>query len=49
MGSDTFSIPNEVRPHCAGGRVADAYLPNTISCHPPPGAATCHLEMSSRH
>ena len=26
-GSDTFSIPNEVRPHCACGRVADASLP----------------------
>jgi hypothetical protein len=43
MGSDTFSIPNEVRPHCAGGRVTDASLPYAISCHLPPEAATCHL------
>ncbi len=26
---------------------ADASLPHTISCHPPPGAATCNLEMRS--
>ena len=27
MGSDTFSIPNEVRPHRVGGRLGEPSLP----------------------
>ena len=37
-GSDTFRIPNEVRPHCAGGRVADAPLPEAEAVRTARGA-----------